>query len=319
MKRLPAFAHALIILTVSLLAQILPPAAFPQSHDPAEVQKAREEAVQAKREKVFYTNKFDLSGIPPYKPEHKVSGTIRVWGDDHKVSFVKGWEEGFRKFQPDVTFEYHMKTTEQAIPGLYTERADIGLMGRQIMWDELLAYQRQFDHPPLEISVATGSYNVSGWTFALGIFVNKQNPLTQLTMRQLDGIFGAERTGGWKGMEWDESAARGPEQNIRTWGQLGLTGEWADKPIHVYGFTTKYHFPDEFEKKVFHGGSKWNENMKEYANRTGEGGKFIVAGEDMMADLSKDPYGIAYGGLPYLTPETKALAMLPGMAGHTSR
>jgi phosphate transport system substrate-binding protein len=309
MKRLPAFGHALLILIASLLTQVLPPAAFSQSHDPEEVQKAREEAVKAKREKVFYTNKFDLSGIPSYQPEQKVSGTIRIWGDDHKISFVKGWEEGFRKFQPDVAFEYHMKTTEQAIPGLYTERADIGLMGRQIMWDELLAYQRQFDHPPLEVSVATGSYNVSGWTFALGIFVNKQNPLTQLTMKQLDGIFGAERTGGWKGMEWDESAARGPEQNIRTWGQLGLTGEWADKPIHVYGFTTKYHFPDEFEKKVFHGGSKWNESMKEYANRTGEGGKFIVAGEDMMADLSKDPYGIAYGGLPYLTPETKALSI----------
>jgi phosphate transport system substrate-binding protein len=302
--------HVALILTCASMTQVgVPPTAFSQSRDPEAVQKAREEAVRAKTEKAFYSNQFDLSGIAPYRPEQKVSGTIRIWGDDHKVNFVKGWEQGFRQFEPDVTFEYHMKTTEQAIPGLYTQRADIGVMGRQIMWDELLAYQRQFDHPPLEISVATGSYNVSGWTFALGIFVNKQNPISQLTMKQLDGIFGAERSGGWKGLEWDESAARGPDQNIRRWGQLGLTGEWADKPIHVYGFTTKYHFPDEFEKKVFHGGSKWNENLKEYANRTGEYGRFIVAGEDMMADLSNDPYGIAYGGMPYLTSKTKSLAI----------
>src|SRR5260370_1101107 len=140
-------------------------------------------------------------------------------------------------------------------------------MGRQIMWDELLAYQREFETVPLEVTICTGSYNVSGWTFALGVFVNKDNPISKLTMKQLDGIFGAQRTGGWKGLEWDETVARGAEQNIRRWGQLGLTGEWKDQPIHVYGYSPKYHFPDEFAKKGFHGTYKWNERLIEYANK----------------------------------------------------
>ena len=127
------FQSVLILACAFLTPSVVAPTASSQSRDPEAVQKAREQAVKAKTEKVFYANKFDLAGIEPYRPEQKVSGTIRIWGDDHKVNFMKGWERGFHEFQPDVAFEYHMKTTEQAIPGLYTERADIGLMGRQIM------------------------------------------------------------------------------------------------------------------------------------------------------------------------------------------
>ena len=61
-----------------------------------------------------------------------------------------------------------------------------------------------------------------------------------LTIEQIGGIFGAQRTGGWKGSHWSTDAARGPEGNIRTWGQLGLTGEWADKEITPYGLNQRY-------------------------------------------------------------------------------
>jgi len=285
---------------------------IPSTQDPAEVQRARQKFVQERAAKKFYTRKFDLTGLPDYKPEHEVSGLIRQWGSNYFADspLAQVWEDGFRKFQPGVKFEDHLRTTEHAIPALYTRVADIGLMGRQIMWDELLAYQREFSALPLEITVCTSSYNVPGWTFALGVFVNKANPISKLTMKQLDGIFGAERTGGWKGLEWNQSIARGPESNIRTWGQLGLTGEWADKPIHVYGYNLKFHFVDEFDKKVFKGGDKWTESLREYANRAKpDGSGLLTAAEIFMPELSKDPYGIAYTGIPYLTPETKVVAL----------
>ena len=282
------------------------------TQDPAEVQRARQKFLQERAAKKFYTKKFDLTGLPAYKPEQQVSGVIRQWGSNYFADspLAKVWEDGFRKFQPGVKFEDHLRTTEHAIPALYTRVADIGLMGRQIMWDELLAYQREFSALPLEITVCTSSYNVPGWTFALGVFVNKANPISKLTMKQLDGIFGAERTGGWKGLEWDQSIARGPESNIRTWGQLGLTGEWADKPIDVYGYNLKFHFADEFDKKVFNGGDKWTESLREYANQAKpDGSGLLTAAEIFMPELSKDRYGIAYTGIPYLTPETKAVAL----------
>jgi phosphate transport system substrate-binding protein len=272
----------------------------------AVVQPTRDKTVQTQGAKVYYTKKFDLSGLPPYKPEQKVTGNIRQWGNNYIVNLVRVWEEGFGKFHPEVKFEDHLKTSEAAIPGLYTHVADIGLLGRQIMWDELLAYQREFNGPPMEITVCTGSFNAE--TFALGVFVHKDNPISQLTMEQLDGIFGAERSGGWNGLVWDTSVARGPEKNIRTWGQLGLKGEWADKPIHVYGYNLNYHFVDEFNKKVFHGGKKWNERLREYANYRNSEGRMIDSHEQFLADLGKDPYGIAYG-LMDLTPQTKAVAL----------
>src|SRR5262249_11890180 len=89
----------------------------------ATVQTTRHEMIQAEGAKVYYTKRFDLSGLPLYKPEQKVTGNIRQWGNNYIVNLVKVWEEGFNKYHPDVKFEDHLKTSEAAIPGLYTHVA----------------------------------------------------------------------------------------------------------------------------------------------------------------------------------------------------
>jgi phosphate transport system substrate-binding protein len=281
------------------------------SLNPLEMQKARAKSVTSKGDKVWYTDKFDLSGLPEYKPETQVAGTIRQWGNNYLADspLSKMWEDAFRKYQPGVEFKDNLTSSAVGFPGLITGAADIGQMGRAVLWDELQGYQRQFASEPIELTIATGSYNVPGWTFALGVFVHKDNPISKLTFEQLDGIFGAQRTGGWKGLTWDPAVARGADKNIRTWGQLGLTGEWADKPIHVYGYTAQFHFPDEFSKKVMSGSSKWNETIKEYVNAARPDGTLAIAGDLFMPDLAKDPYGIAYTGIPHSVPGTKSLAL----------
>jgi phosphate transport system substrate-binding protein len=123
-----------------------------------------------------------------------------------------------------------------------------------------MGFHQAFGYDPLEIRFATGSYDdPEGSTPGLMFIVHKTNPLSGLTMQQIDGIFGAQRTGGWNGTKWSTAAARGPEGNIRTWGQLGLTGEWADKPIHVHGSdVTLSNWADLIEREAFMGGKKWN-------------------------------------------------------------
>src|SRR6202000_1526247 len=98
-------------------------------------------------------------------------------------------------------------------------------------------------HDPIEISMFTGAYDVPGWNEAQGVFVHADNPLKQLTLKQLDGIFGTLRDGGWVGTTWhtEYPYSRGADENIRTWGQLGLTGEWKDKPIHPGGQNLRGH------------------------------------------------------------------------------
>jgi phosphate transport system substrate-binding protein len=222
-------SRTVVALLVAALAASHAHAGEAGDADSTEVQAAREKWVKNKGYKVYYQKKFDLSDLPHYKPEQKVSGTIRMWGSNYFTDspLADYWIEEFHKYQPDVKFALHLKTTLHAVPGLIFGMSDIGPMGRQITWDELLSYQRERNHLPLGIVVVTGSYDVSGWNPPIGVYLNKDNPLSKLSLQQLDGIFGAQRSAAWRDLTWDKSLARGPEKNIRTWGQLGLTGEWA--------------------------------------------------------------------------------------------
>ncbi len=277
---------------------------------------ARAAHVAARAKKEYYSQRWNLDDLPEYRPAVRVGGTIREWGDNYFAdsNLNRYWEEDFHKLQPDVRFDYHMQSALLALPALSTGVADLAPC-RLITFAELEAYQRAYNRDPLEILVATGSYNVPGWSPALGIVVNKENPLSRLTLKQLDGIFGTARSGGWSGTTWHPEAARSAKDNIRTWGQLGLRGKWKDMPIHVYGLNLKYGMTNSFQAKVFHGGDKWNENLIEYANYSKADGSIAIAADQLMADLSRDPYGIGYSGVMFLTPETKMLALAANDAG----
>lgn len=294
----PVATHLVLLMALGFASAVQADGA--ERVDSIDLQQARADALRTKGFRRAYTREFDLSGLPQYRPAAPMKGTIRQWGSNYlKDSPLQGWlEEAFRKYHPEVRFENNLQSTFIAMAGLYTKQADLAPMGRRPTWDELQAYQRVFATAPAEIVMATGSYDVSGWTYALVPFVHADNPLKALTIEQLDGIFGAQREGGWNGNNWDPSAARGPEKNLRTWGQLGLTGEWADKPIRVHAYNLNFHFPRDFAEKVFHGGYKWNETLIEYSNKVREGGgdfgRLWTAGEQMMDVLGSDRYGITY-------------------------
>jgi phosphate transport system substrate-binding protein len=243
--------------------------------------------------------------LPDYHPEQQVTGVLRSWGDDHMAAMMKNWEDGFHRYQPGVYFSDSLKGTASAPFGLFENVADLALMGREIFTYEYYGIYRRSLMVPVEIAVATGSFDVPHKSFALTVFVHRDNPLTQLTLGQLDAIYGDARTGGWQGLNWDRGAARGPEKNIRTWGQLGLTGAWADRPIHLYGPPGVYPGGATFfQRRVMGGADTWAEGLREYGDRA-----------KMMADLSSDPLGIAYTGMCYRTEQTKPLAIAETAAG----
>jgi len=302
----------LLILTAATLAV---PAARSQetnSRDAIDVQNARYNVLKSRR-KVHpnqYYKKYDLSGLPEYKPGHKVYGTLRIWGLNYITDSNLGdyWKSAFIGYHPQAEIEWHTPTALVSVAGLITGVADIGT-SRPITYDELLTFERVFGYPPLELTMATGSFNVQGWAPALAIFVHKDNPITRLTFRQIDGIFGAERDGGFVGVEWHPEYARGPEGNIRKWGQLGLTGEWADHDINFYGGGHRRHEQFVIEKKVLHGGTKWNERMHEYSNYARPDGTMSIALVQQIEDLEKDRYGIGYNSMAQVTPGIKPVAI----------
>jgi phosphate transport system substrate-binding protein len=267
-----------------------------ESTEGLDMQAARAKMMSVRGGKVAYTKKWDLSGLPKYQPKQKVSGTIRMWGSNYITDGFLGayWEAAFRKYHPDVKFDFHMKTTLAAVPSLIFGVSDLGI-GRKITFPEQELFERYTDRSPIEIEIATGSYDVPGWQPGYGVVVQKDNPLTKITMEQLDGVFGAERAGGWDGTSWRPNWARGPEKNIRTWGQLGLTGEWADKPINVYGLTLRYHQATEISDRVLKASDKWNERLKIYANFVSKAGRLE---RGMNEDLAADKYGIGIVAAP---------------------
>jgi phosphate transport system substrate-binding protein len=302
-------------MTVTLAATLmiaLP--AIAQDREALDVQKARNAHVAGRRDLVDYpADKFDLSGLPSYKPQQQVSGVIRMTGSNYIADSHVGenWVAAFKKFQPGITFEFNLKTPSAAVYALFLNAGDVD-PSRKMTFEDLLAYERATNADPVEIGFATGSYDVPGWSPAFGIFVNKANPISQLSVAQLEAIFGAERTGAWEGTSWHPERARTAAQNIRTWGQLGLTGEWANKPIHVYGVNLRYHQALRFEDQVMHGSAKWNPELLEYANYGKPDGTLAIGASMMVEDLAKDPYGICYSEINFTVDGTKTVALAPG-------
>jgi phosphate transport system substrate-binding protein len=243
--------------------------------------------------------------LPDYNPEQRVAGAIRAWGSTHMADLMKRWEAGFRKFQPDIVFVDTLKGTASAQFGLHTNVADIALSGRELYPYEYYGIFRRSQLYPLEFEVATGSLDVRGKSTAIGVFVHKDNPLSKLTLGELDGVFGAERTGGWKKIVWDESAARGPGKNIRTWGRLGIAGDWSGKPIHVYGPPGIHPGGVSFfQMRVLGGSDTRNEDLVEFDDRAA-----------MLGALANDPLGIAYAPLAHAHAGVKVLAIAEAPGG----
>jgi phosphate transport system substrate-binding protein len=253
--------------------------------------------------------------LPRYEARQKLSGVIRNFGFG-LGGVLHIWEDEFRKLHPGVSFQDKLPTSDAAFPALVTGVTDLAPDGGEPAITEILSFYEVYGYHATSITVASGTYDVDGKSPGIVIYVHPDNPISRLTMKQLDGIFGAERNGGLRGLKWTVDDARGADEDIRTWGQLGLTGEWADKPIQTYG-----HAPSGtsrfFQLKVLKNSDKWNPNMREYV----ETGSKMIADEDhaqlgglqhmLGNELARNKYGIAWTIVPQANkvPGLKPLAL----------
>ncbi|MDI1318622.1 MAG: substrate-binding domain-containing protein, partial [bacterium] len=164
------------------------------------------------------------SSIPAYAATTQVSGAIANVGSDGMESLMEKWMTAFCQLQPGVHrgARWSHQGTLNGFQALLAGEADLAPMGRELWPGEKVIYRAVRGQPePLEIRVARGGFNTPQRTTAQAIFVHASNPLNGLTVPQLDAIFGRDRR-------------PGRAAPITRWGQLGLTGEWADKPITIH-------------------------------------------------------------------------------------
>ncbi len=241
-----------------------------------------------------------IAALPLYAPAGQVDGTIRLWGHgspkhDFMGRLVDAWIAGFARYQPGVKFENHMYGTASAIGALYTGAGDIAILGEEISPAAATAFEREKHYPPTGIQIATGSLDVNYFDYAHMIFVQKDNPIKGLTLAQLDAAFGAEHR-------------RGP-RNIRTWGELGLTGEWEARRIQPYGWQVDVDFALFFREAVLENSHRWNTDLKEFVHLQRLDGTQYDHGQRILDALAWDPAGIAISNVRYANPAVRALPL----------
>ena len=242
-----------------------------------------------------YSYRFDLSGLPQYEPRQTISGVIRLWGNNYigDSGLAEHWCAGFREFHPKADCELVLPTAAVAAPSLYFGLADLA-MNHELTFYDYLSHVRILGYEPTGFSIVTGSYDVRGWQNSIAVIVHKDNPISRISMEELDGVFGSERAGGWVGARWEPAFARGPEGNIRTWGRLGLAGDWAEKGINTYGYSLRYATALEFSNRVLSSSDKWNENLLAYGNYVAPDGTRTGQAERIVRHLETDLQGIGY-------------------------
>jgi phosphate transport system substrate-binding protein len=244
-----------------------------------------------------------VASLPPYRPSRQVSGTVTSWGHGFLKDMMRDWEQDFHRFQPQVRFQDDLASSAAAMAGLYTGRANLGVLAREIVPMEVAAYQKMTGQKVFPVTVLTGSYADPDKLMALGIFVNRGNPLARLDFQQLDAIFGAQHLAG-------------APTNVRAWGQLGLGGAWKDRPIHPYAGPAGDEAPAfYFSQTVMHGSTLWNGRLRQLDDATAPDGKHIDGYQRAVDAVAGDPDGIAVTVAGYHNPQAKLVAIAATPAG----
>ncbi len=221
-----------------------------------------------------------------------LTGEIVIARADSMETLMNAWAQEFSRAHPGARIKLRRDTnlSAEAFDALLDGTAQIAPFVRELFPSEAARFQRKFGYAPLLVAVAGGSYATKGGSHAIAIYVHRDNPLKQLTLAQLRAIY-AE--GG----------------NITTWGQLGLTGDWSTKPIHLYGMLRHRATGNPpgivnfLEQRVL-GGAAFKESVHEQIDADG-----VSALDAIVRAVAADRYGIGYSGFANRLPETKTLAL----------
>ncbi len=228
--------------------------------------------------------------LPPYRPGVQVAGTLDgLCGMDTVQAMMKAWNEAFQKYHPGANV-----TVESKDPLGPEERIALGPHTAELFNPDYQAYEDAYGYEPFRVKFCMGAHILKSHVSAIGVYVNKENPLSQIALDKLDAIYSEERR-------------RGYSSDITTWGQLGLAGEWADKPIRIYGFYWRDDVTAYFRKLVMHDAPFKDTYQVPGGNMSR---RTPVVAKDIMTAMASDPYGISFGNASYKTDAVKPIALV---------
>lgn len=227
--------------------------------------------------------------LPVYQRVDGLKGTIVLTGSDTMSQVAARWADGFRQLYPEVEVRVEVQGARAAVTSVQTGAATFGLLSRQITEQEVKGFYDAKGYVPTVLTPALDP---------LGVFVHKDNPITGLSLAQLDAIFST-------------SLKRGAPKTAQTWGELGLGGQWGQLPI-----VCQIHMPDGgsqmfFQSAVLGGGQFRTDAIVNKSNL------------DLVKSIAADPRSIGFTGASFASPDIKAVPIAwrdgePGIDVHTN-
>lgn len=213
--------------------------------------------------------------LPTYEKISGVSGNLSSVGSDSLANLMTLWAEEYKKQYPNVNIQIQAAGSSTAPPALTEGTANLGPMSRAMKDNELQAFEEKFGYKPVAVPVAID---------ALAVFVHKDNPIKSLDIAQVDAIFSSTRL-------------CGGAKDIKTWGDLGLSGEWAAKPIQLFGRNSVSGTYGYFKEEALCKGD-FKANVNEQPGSA-----------SVVQSISSTLNAIGYSGIGYKTSSVRAVPL----------
>ena len=213
--------------------------------------------------------------LPTYEKTSGVSGNLSSVGSDSLANLMTLWAEEFKKNYPNVNIQIQAAGSSTAPPALTEGTANMGPMSRPMKDSEIQAFEEKYGYKPTAVPVAID---------ALAVFVHKDNPIKSLSIEQVDAIFSSTRL-------------CGGDKDIKTWGDLGLTGEWAGKPLQLFGRNSVSGTYGYFKEEALCKGD-FKSNVNEQPGSA-----------SVVQSISSTLNAIGYSGIGYKTSSVRAVPL----------
>ena len=236
--------------------------------------------------------------LPAYAPrrDSELKGRFKGASSDVLTALTKQWIAAFQKYYPQVTLDLPPPYAG-SLGALELIKGDLQfvMVSRELKPTDTAGFAEKFGYPPFSAPISGGTFRHFGFLDAMAFIVHPDNPLKQLTFDQIDAIYSTTHHRG--GIA------------ITTWGQLGLTGEWADKPIHIWGVKPWNGFEEFIRQRALSVGGQrgeWRQDIN-----------FTETVFPISPAVAADRYALGYSGLAYIDDDVKQLDLVPPAGGPT--
>jgi len=213
--------------------------------------------------------------LPEYSKVSGISGNLSSVGSDTLANLMTFWAEEFKRQYPNVNIQIQAAGSSTAPPALTEGTSQFGPMSRMMKSKEVEAFETRYGYKPTPVRVAID---------ALAVFVHKDNPIKGLDMQQVDAIFSS-------------TLKCGASKSVEKWGDLDLSGEWAQKDVQLFGRNSVSGTYGYFKEHALCKG--------DFKNTVNE----QPGSASVVQSVSSSLNAIGYSGIGYKTSGVRAVAL----------